>query len=76
MSALYHEEKYNKIYFIHTGRVTNCMAALSTYMYSTRTDGYSDDNVVATFRHNLDVSKTFALSTTVNTFLRANALEN
>src|SRR5580704_9658270 len=52
------------------GALTNCMAALSTYMCDNSTSAYSFDTSIITSRQNCDVSSTLALSTLVSFFAR------
>ena len=48
------------------GSFINCIATLSTYIYDNSTSGYSFDNSFKIFLHNLELSRTLALSTQVN----------
>src|SRR3954451_3022776 len=41
----------------------NCIAALSTYMCSSRTSGYASPMEVTVLRHNCELARTLALST-------------
>ncbi len=52
------------------GALTSCMAALSTYMWSSFTSGYSACTSVTTSFQNWKVSSTLALSTLVRCLLR------
>jgi hypothetical protein len=55
------------------GAFTSCMAALSTYMWSSSTSGYSLPTSVITSFQNWKVSSTLALSTLVTRLLRLRA---
>ena len=55
------------------GLAMSCIAALSTYMSSRRTSGYSAAMLCATSRHMRDVSSTLALSTECTTPRRRRA---
>ena len=52
------------------GRLTSCMAALSTYMWVSATSGYCGARPVITSRHSREVSSTFSLSTLHRRLLR------
>ena len=52
------------------GALTSCMAALSTYMWSSSTSGYWACTSVTTSFQNWKVSSTLALSTLVTRLLR------
>ena len=58
------------------GSLTSCMAALSTYMWSSSTSGYSAESSVITFLHRRELSRTLALSTLVTLLFRFMADSN